>query len=811
MTPLYSKLKEDILSIAVIILFSFIFYLPIFTSHRTISSFDLAYFKYNAFKTLRPEYLKRPSNPVLSDPVNIFQPWDIAMLEGKLSFPWLWNPYNGCGCPLLANAESAVFFPFKYIVLLTGINKGFGFLYFLKTLLAGLLMYGYLRTLRLGPYARIIGSFGFMTCGFMIVWLQGPHSSSALFLPLLFMGCEFAFSGSFKKSLVVIGSGTALSFFGGHPETTVHCMTGTCIYAFGLYVLRWKNIRHDTSPNQSGYRSLRPLIVIGLSLLLGTLIAAVQILPTAEYIRNSYTLLNRAAENNSVSSIFSLSKKHIVALYRHVLFYLVPDTWGNPSIHDHWWWGTHGYKYHDSAYIGVGLLFLSCVSWAFCRVNKRIALFLILQVISLGIIIQVPFFEATIGLLPPFNVALNMGFVLLFSFSGAAMAAIIFDHFWNGGKASGPAKIWYLILIMIFSALTLFDFFIRFAFNKDPWMFRYGLYNILHFFIFFIPWIFLIGIYKMSPRIKTIAGAVLVIIAGADLYLIHASYNPTIEADQIYVEPQTVKNIKQHIFDARVIPWFQFSPCLGTIYQINDPRVWDGIDIAWYARYLEYTGYIFPLHQIMPDFNHRFVSIAAVRYVWIPVGIPVKGVVHYRKIFTDETSVLYENPDALPRAYITTSWQRVFGNQEALRMINEENFPWQKRVVIEDSENARKIMAGSQEGMQFIPAKIVSEGTHQITIQLPPGSQGLLVLNDSFYPGWKAFVDGKEKPVYRVNGAFRGVFISSTDKFVTFKYRPASFIIGLFISLVSLGIATIILLTKKGYYPLKISNLLPPG
>jgi uncharacterized membrane protein YfhO len=60
---------------------------------------------------------------------------------------------------------------------------------------------------------------------------------------------------------------------------------------------------------------------------------------------------------------------------------------------------------------------------------------------------------------------------------------------------------------------------------------------------------------------------------------------------------------------------------------------------------------------------------------------------------------------------------------------------------------------------------------------------GFLVLADSFYPGWKCFVDGKESKIYRANYVMRSVFLPSGRHQVEFKYDPLSFKIGAAISI----------------------------
>ncbi len=70
--------------------------------------------------------------------------------------------------------------------------------------------------------------------------------------------------------------------------------------------------------------------------------------------------------------------------------------------------------------------------------------------------------------------------------------------------------------------------------------------------------------------------------------------------------------------------------------------------------------------------------------------------------------------------------------------------------------------------------------------------KSFLILNEFHYPGWKAFIDGKEVKNFKVNLIFQGVILPEGDHTVIFRYYPPGFKISLI--LFSLGIVLIIFL-----------------
>jgi uncharacterized membrane protein YfhO len=62
----------------------------------------------------------------------------------------------------------------------------------------------------------------------------------------------------------------------------------------------------------------------------------------------------------------------------------------------------------------------------------------------------------------------------------------------------------------------------------------------------------------------------------------------------------------------------------------------------------------------------------------------------------------------------------------------------------------------------------------------------LLVLSDTYYPGWKALVNGREQKIYRANYNFRAIPLKAGEYEVKFIYDPITFKIGMLISSITL-------------------------
>lgn len=74
----------------------------------------------------------------------------------------------------------------------------------------------------------------------------------------------------------------------------------------------------------------------------------------------------------------------------------------------------------------------------------------------------------------------------------------------------------------------------------------------------------------------------------------------------------------------------------------------------------------------------------------------------------------------------------------------------------------------------------------------------LLVVSESYHPGWKATIDGQKTDVVRANHAFLGVYVPPGEHRVDLHFGPESFRAGLYATLAASGILVALLVVAAG-------------
>ena len=150
----------------------------------------------------------------------------------------------------------------------------------------------------------------------------------------------------------------------------------------------------------------------------------------------------------------------------------------------------------------------------------------------------------------------------------------------------------------------------------------------------------------------------------------------------------------------------------------------------------------------------------------------------YKQVFPDQIPVwentnfrIWENPDTLPRAFVATDINTITDPQKILDAIYSVNL--QNTAIVDEP------ISLSQPTNTNTSVSITSYNMNNLTMTVHSSTSGLLVLTDTYAPGWHAMVDGKEVPILRTDFTFRGVPISAGNHHVIMYYWPKSLTLGI--------------------------------
>ncbi len=141
---------------------------------------------------------------------------------------------------------------------------------------------------------------------------------------------------------------------------------------------------------------------------------------------------------------------------------------------------------------------------------------------------------------------------------------------------------------------------------------------------------------------------------------------------------------------------------------------------------------------------------------------------------------IYLNKRALPRAWVVHQATAVtLGDTKAVtQQLQSPQFNPAVEAIIEGQLPSPLGQASPLDTVDF-----QMEEDSEVALEVNLTEPGLLILADAYYPGWKAYVDDQEQPIYPTNLVMRGVFVEGGQHRVRFVYDPLSFKWGWLISL----------------------------
>jgi len=180
----------------------------------------------------------------------------------------------------------------------------------------------------------------------------------------------------------------------------------------------------------------------------------------------------------------------------------------------------------------------------------------------------------------------------------------------------------------------------------------------------------------------------------------------------------------------------------------------------------------------VPAARVRLLQLGGVSHV---VALHTKGLEalseagQFPSVFAEPIRVFrVEGP--LPRTYVAEG-VRVVPEGEALAMLVDPRFDFRREVLLAEGLPPRAAQAGSPG-----ESRVVSYLPDRVEVEVAARRAAVVVLLDSFDPGWRAWVDGRPVRILRVNVAFRAVPVPAGAHRVEMRYRPRALFLGIALS-----------------------------
>jgi hypothetical protein len=784
-------------------------------------------------------------------PLLQFYPWrKLAVDMVRSGHVPLWNHYLGNGTPLAANLQSAVFYPLNLIYLVAPIERAMGYSAVLHVILAGLFMYLYGRTIKLSRFASLVAALSYMFSGFLISRLGFlTMISTTPWLPLLFCLAERLVSKRRLRSALLLGLAIGLQLLAGHAQLWYYGL-----WAVAAYVLArgWRlcKMQQGTWETHGGARILHRAssaasawVLLALAVLVGLGVAAVQLLPTAEL-----TLLSqrRSGAEYEFAMTYSFWPWRLITLF-------APDFFGNPARGDYWGYASY---WEDCGYIGVLPLLLALIAILAYFRQKRIqrrksnlsllsllssplslaSFFSFLSLLSLLLAMgkNLPLYPLVFRWVPGFGFfQAPARFLYLYTLGMATLAGLGADLIGPSRKleqVSGYGVVVGLAILLATVAVRFLSFPpVRLTFVSASARFAILLTIALLLLLYRRKAEFwsretgsMIKLpYRLGLSPLVLWQTLVIAFIAADLIIFGHALNPTTEP-RLYELPTTsgaflrrevrghriftfsrsdydLKFKKYLLFDdfgPGDVDWLMglrqtLMPNLAIGEGLFSANNFDPLVVGHYERLMREVDKGLPRQIDRLPVGLRLLSLMNVKYILDYGEIPGLDL-----IVADSVRI-YRNDDVLPRAYIVSQAQAISDDEELLAELLSQTFDPRRTVLLRPARSQESISYPPIPYPLYLIPLSPEYSPNAVRIEVALDQDGYLVLSDTYYPGWRAYVDGEEKEILRANYAFRAVPLESGQYTVLFKYEPPSFKVGLAISLTTWG-AIILCLAVMG-------------
>ncbi len=181
----------------------------------------------------------------------------------------------------------------------------------------------------------------------------------------------------------------------------------------------------------------------------------------------------------------------------------------------------------------------------------------------------------------------------------------------------------------------------------------------------------------------------------------------------------------------------------------------------------------------------HLLDLVAVRAIVTPPStVPDAAPFGWHPVEATPKATLFENPHALPRAYVTAHVRFVPTEGEALqRLLADTPDVRESAVLVGSPDDADAATRAATRPGPVVPARFTRDEPEHLTVEVTPEQPGVLVVADAFAPGWTARVDGVPRRLWQANYLVRGIEVRPGDRVVEMTYDAPGFHAGLVIAI----------------------------
>jgi hypothetical protein len=704
------------------------------------------------------------------------------------SIPY-WNPYIFGGIPFWAHFESTIFYPLGFLFWLIPPDRAYGYSMFLHFILAGLFTYGLMRSLKIGRAGSFVAGAVYTCNGFVMALLYIGHMCpiwSYIWLPAVLYCLNRAVSSATPYfSASIAGLLWGIQILAGAPQDAFYTFLASILFLA---------TRMQTG---EAWRTcaLKLLAIASLFFMIGAGVAAMQIIPAFEFINES---VRAGLDTYDMVTMASYPPQGIITA-------LIPNFFGSYAEGTYWVKNVPWSIPQQNLYVGVlPLVLLSCIAYR-RSANRRIILFAFLLaafalVFALGR--HTPVYKLAY-LLPGFDrFRAPSKIIVLWVFGMAVLAALGMDELLRNRATLWRGFILCVIMSAVLCLLALIFYFDR------PFLLKF-------FSLFFLP--------ESSPDKLDLASRL--IYSGyqrlvlAVLFILFSFYALTkgrwggrlgitslCLLLLLDLGSATYKSVRhdETIFQSIETIQKGLGTTLGrdkTLYRVGSYKHSLGPNLEMYLGYQTVGGFtaLFPTryyeyvneyaeHQLPIGWEsftygeapgHTFMDLLNVKY----------GVMHSDKF-------CYVRETFLPRAFMVSDYKAV-RKEEILKYIGRPDFEPMKLVLLE--ETPKPTSASSPDLVSKSSPKQVKITSYQpdrMCLVTEAAEAGFLFLSEIYYPGWKAFIDGRIESIQRGDYLFRVIQVPSGRHEVTLAFDPFSIKIGMVITVLTLFLLLVLILYR---------------